>query len=167
MLPPRRPTQTRTAIIAYLSFLAIGLFPTILQMLVSPADRVWASGPLAIFLLWLVAPAVQMMGIVAKYAQARETRSRGSAGALSVRGLVVQAVVFLLVGISFVYRLPMPDPPDDYERHFVVDLREWYWLMGRATINNVIFGLAQGRVAWIASHQKDGNDEGESDPLLA
>jgi hypothetical protein len=56
---------------------------------------------------------------------------------------------------------------EDYDEHLIVNLRDWYWLLGWATINNVIFGLGQGRMAWIASGQGGGEDHGEQDPLLA
>lgn len=53
------------------------------------------------------------------------------------------------------------------DAHFIVNLRDWHWLLGWATINNVIFGLGQGRLAWIASRQRGGDGQGEQDPLLA
>jgi len=96
-----------------------------------------------------------------------ETKSRGETGALSVQGLVVQAAVFLLVGFSFVYRLTLLGEPEDFDEHLIVNLRDWYWLLGWATINNVIFALGQGLLAWIASRQSGGEDHGEQDPLLA
>lgn len=160
-------THNKVAFTAYLSFLAVTLLPTILQELIPQEERMFVSMFLGALLLWLVAPTVQVLGIVAQWVQARETRSRGETGALSVQGLVVQAVVFLLVGFSFVYRLALRGEPEDFDEHFIVNLRDWYWLLGWATINNVIFGLGQGRLAWIASRQRGGDGQGEQDPLLA
>jgi hypothetical protein len=79
-------------------------------------------------LLFMIGPVVQLLGIAAMRAQARETRSRGSAGALSVQSLVIQAVIFLLVGISFAFRLK--PPAEALNEHFIVNVREWYWLVG-------------------------------------
>jgi uncharacterized membrane protein len=115
-------------------------------------------------LLFMVGPVVQLLGVAAMSAQARESRSRGSAGALSVQGLAVQAVVFLLVGISFAFKLKLP--AEELNEHFIVNLRDWYWLVGWATINNVVFALAQGWLAWIVLRLGDGED-GERDGLLA
>ena len=42
---------------------------------------------------------------------------------------MIQAVVFLLVGLSFVYRLALLGEPEDFEEHFVVNLRAWYWFL--------------------------------------
>jgi hypothetical protein len=112
----------------------------------------------------MVGTVVQLLSIAAMRAQARETRSRGSAGSLSVQSQVMQAVVFLLVGISFAFRLELP--AEALDEHFIVNVREWYWLVGWATINNVMFALAQGWLAWIVSRLGDG-DDGERDALLA
>jgi hypothetical protein len=112
----------------------------------------------------MVGPVVQLLGITAMRAQVRETESRGSAGALSVQSLVIQAVVFLLVGLPFAFGLELP--AEALDEHFIVNVREWYWLVGWATINNVIFALAQGWLAWIVSRLGDG-DDGERDALLA
>lgn len=163
-LPPYRPAQTRTAIVMYLSFLAVSLIPAIGAAFIPAEDRELINGLILGIMLYLVGPAVQVLGFAAFSAQARETRSRGSVGALSVQGLVIQTVVFLLVGISFVFRLKLPS--EALDEHFIVNLRMWYWTVGWATLNNVIFGLAQGWLAWIASRLRNG-DRSEYDALLA
>lgn len=163
-LPPYRPAQTRTAIVEYLSFLAISLVPAIGEAFIPAEDRELTTGLILGIMLYLIGPAVQVLGFAAFSAQARETRSRGSIGGLSVQGLVIQAVVYLLVGIPFVFRLKLPSEASD--EHFTVNLRMWYWTVGWATLNNVIFGLAQGWLAWIASRQRNG-DHSECNALLA
>ena len=169
MAPPRAD-QKRFATIAYLSFLAVSLFPVIGETLIefdSDTDREWYEvlflGPM----LYLVGPMVQILGFAALRAQAREIRSRSSdtADALSVRGLIAQAVIFLLVGVSFVFRIRVPS--EELDEHLIVNLRMWYWTVGWATINNVIFAVAQGVLAWMAWHRKeDGNNISERSALL-
>jgi uncharacterized membrane protein len=152
------------AVDTYLSFLAISLIPAVGQALIPREEREIITALFLCTLLFMVGPVVQLLGIAAMRAQARETRSRGSADALSVQSLVIQAVVFLLVGSSFASRLKLP--AEALNEHFIVNVREWYWLVGWATINNVIFALAQGWLAWIVSRLGDG-DDGERNALLA
>jgi hypothetical protein len=155
---------------AYMSFLAVSLLPVIGEKLVqfdSDTDREWYGvlflGPM----LYVVGPMVQILGLVALRAQAREIKSRSSetVDALSMRGLVAQAAIFLLVGISFVFRIRVPS--EELDEHLIVNLRMWYWTVGWATINNLIFTVAQGVLAWIAwRHKHDGGDLSERSALL-
>lgn len=108
--------------------------------------------------MWPVfAPMVQVLAFDAFRAQSIETRSRGSGGALDVQGMVIQAVVFLLVGISFLYRFRMPSEGWNVIEHWFFHVQDWYWMFGWATINNVIFALGQGRLAWIVWRQQNSN----------
>ena len=102
------------------------------------------------------------MGGAAFIAQAGRVR-QGSDSALSIQGLMIQAMVFFLVGISFLYRYRIP--AEELAEHFIVNLRSWYWRFGWATINNIVFALAQGILAWLVSRQK-GDDAGERTALL-
>jgi hypothetical protein len=157
---------------AYLSFLAISLLPVIGEAVIefdSDTDREWYGVLFIAPMLYLVGPMVQILGFAALRAQALEIRSRNSSdatdSALSVRGLVVQAVVFLLVGISFVWRIRVPT--EELDEHFIVNLQMWYWTVGWATINNVIFAVAQGVLAWMAwRHETVGGNLSERSALL-
>lgn len=131
--------------------------------MIPPDDRVWYSIILVGILLFLLGPLVQVLAIAAFRAQAHETRSRGSADSLSIRRLILQAVVFFLVGISFLFRLRLPSELDE---HFIVNLRTWYSRVGWATTNIVVFALAQGMLAWIASRQGDGYQNDRNALLL-
>lgn len=133
-------------------------------------DALYIVGPM----LYLIGPIVQILGFAALWAQASEMkRSRSSDGnatddALSVRGLVAQAVVSLLVGLSFVWRMRIPEESTGY---WIVDLRYWYWSVGFATINNLIFAVVQGLLALIAwRHEFHGHGDrgsvGERSALL-
>lgn len=168
-LPPNRPGQTRFAIAAFISFLAVSLLPVIGDTLIefeSDSDHEW-YGALFVLgpMLYFFGPMVQILGLAALRAQAREIRSRDSdmADAVSIQGLIAQAVVFLLVGVSFVFRIRLPS--EELDEHFIVNLRTWYWTVGWATINNLIFAVAQGVLAWIAWSHKGGN-LGERTALL-
>lgn len=175
-LPPFRPAKTRFATIAYLIFLVISLGPTIAEPIimldpVSRSDRGWYETLYIVGPMYLMGPIVQILGFAALWAQASEIkRPRSSDGnatddALSVQGLVVQAVVFLLVGLSFVWRMRLPE--EELDEHFIVNLRTWYWTFGWATVNNVIFAVTQGVLALIAWRNKDdGGNLSERSALL-
>lgn len=128
-----------------------------------PEERDWPSALLEFFWLFLLGPAIQLLGVAAFVVQAWRVK-QGSDSALSVQGLAIQAVVFFLVGISFLYRYRIP--PEELNEHFIVNLRSWYWRWGWTTINNVVFALAQGILAWLVSRRK-GDDADERTALLS
>lgn len=168
-LPPSRPGQTRFAIIAYLAFLAVSLGPVIGETLIefdSMSDRGWFEALYIAPMLYVLGPVVQILALGAFWSQASEMkRSQSLDDALSTRGLAVQAVVFLLVGISFVWRMMIP--VEELNEHFIVNLRMWYWTVGWATIDNLIFAVVQGVLAWIAWRQRGhGGDVRERSALL-
>lgn len=150
------------AVTAYLSTLTVTLIPAIGMILIPPEERDWPSAILEYFWLFLFGPAIQLLGVAAFIAQAWRVR-QGSDSALSIQGLMIQAMVFFLVGISFLYRYRIP--PEELAEHFIVNLRSWFWRFGWATINNIVFALAQGILAWLVSRQK-GDDAGERTALL-
>ncbi|SMQ45154.1 unnamed protein product [Zymoseptoria tritici ST99CH_3D7] len=153
-LPPQRTARKGGLMIAYLLFLSITLLPTIMVAFESEEDQDqgWASDLLVGALVYLVAPGVQAIGVLAFIAQARETFRHHGSGSLSVRGLFMQAAVFSLVGISFMFRLKLP--AENWKYYLPNVLREWYWLVGWATLNNLIFALAQGVLGWILVRQQ-------------
>lgn len=163
-LPPHRPAQSRVAITSYLSYLTISLVPAIAQAFISLEDRELLTAILVGTLLYLFSPIVQLLGFAALTVQARGTISRGSAGALSIKGLVLQAVIYLLVGISFLFRLRMPS--EELDEHWIVNVRDWYWTVGWATVNNVIFAVNQGILTCVVLRR--GREEpDESSALLS
>ena len=106
---------------------------------------------------------MQLLGVATFVVQARRVK-QGSGSPLSIQGLTIQAVVYLLVGVSFLYRYRIP--PEELDKHFIVNLRSWYWWWGWATIYNVVFALSQGTLAWLVSRRK-GDAAGERTALLS
>jgi uncharacterized protein with PQ loop repeat len=151
---PSRKGPKAVAIIVYLAFFFITMVPTILLAFDDyDEDNGWTSmvfGLVLGFLTDLVAPFVQLAGLLAFLPQARSIYKHHGTGSISVRGLFVQAVVFLLVGISFIFRLKLP--AKSWRNDHPVS--QWYEVVGWATINNLIFALAQGLLGWIAVVQK-------------
>lgn len=166
-LPPHRPVRKRLVVTAYWSFITVTLLPAIGMTLIPPEDREWPATILEYCWLFLLGPVIQLLGIAAFMVQAWRTR-RDSNSALRVQGLTIQAVVFFLVGISFLFRYRVP--PEELDEHFIVNLRSWYWRFGWATINNVVFAFAQGILAWLVSRRKSRRkdyDAGERTALLS
>ena len=126
-------------------------------------DREWPAAILEYCWLFLLGPAIQLLGVAAFMVQAWRSR-QGSNGTLSIQGLAIQAVVFLLVGISFLFRYRIS--PEEMDEHFIVNLRSWYWRLGWATINNAVFALAQGMLALLMSRRRD-SDTSEQTALLS
>ena len=163
-LPPHRPAKNKVAIASFVSYLALTLIPALVEAFISSEERILYTAMLVGTMLFLFGPLVQLLGFAAMRVQARETIARGSAGALSVRGLVVQAVMFLLIGISFAFRLRLHT--EELDKHWNVNAQDWYWKVGWVTINNVVFALVQDVLAYIAFRQGD-PDSGERSALLS
>jgi hypothetical protein len=153
---------------SYLTFVVISLVPTIAEQLIDFSSDTMSDHDVFDVLyvmmpMFVLGPIVQILGFVALCAQAIgiKSRSPGTQDALSVKGLLVQAVVFLLVGLSFLWRLRIPED-EEWSGYWLADLRRWYWRVGSATLNNLIFAVVQGVLAWIAWRYKgDGGEIGE------
>lgn len=84
------------------------------------------------------------------------------ASALNIIGLATQAAVFILLAISWNFRVYFSDrfygKPFDFER--------WYEIMGWAPIDNAIFAIVQFILFCLASRNlKGGSSQREKEPL--
>ena len=149
---------------AYLAFLGITLVPTLVEATIPQKERVFYTMMLSgIFVL--LGPIVQILGVAAGIAQARKINSTHMPHALSLLGLVVQSAVFLAVGVSFIFRFRLPDQYWDRPVRFA--LKDWYWRVGWATVNNIIFALVQGMLAALVWWRRRNSSNDETAPLLA
>lgn len=92
-------------------------------------------------------PVVTVIGLVSVVAQVCEKSPRTSPEALSIAGLVMQLVVFTLVGISWLFRLTMPD--DYWRMSSMRALMTWYQLVGWAAVDNLVFAFVQAILLFI------------------
>lgn len=143
------------ATITYAFFLLISLGPVILFAL-HPGRHVdfeWSAalffGSHSIF----VNPIVSFLAIVAFFSQAPAAR------ALDCMSLVMQAVVFALVAISWIYRVKNPLESVDYFSWNA--LVSWYQLVGWAAVDNAIYAIVQFLLLWCHLRQA-GNHVGIS-----
>ena len=86
-------------------------------------------------------------------------------GGLSIKGLATQAVVFILMGISWTWRMTIND----------VTWVEWYEFVGYPAVDNFLFGVVQALllayVTWWRAPNAEGGAQGhgapgETSPLL-
>lgn len=152
---------------AYLAFVVVSLVPTIAEQFIdfsndTMSEHDWFDVLYVMMPMFVLGPIVQILGFVALWAQAAEIKSRspGAEDALSVKGLLGQAVVFLLVGLSFLWRMRIPGE-EGWSGYWLADLGGWYWSVGFATLDNLIFAVVQGVLAWIAWRYHDKGDGGE------
>ncbi|KAI1080219.1 hypothetical protein F5B20DRAFT_570592 [Whalleya microplaca] len=105
-----------------------------------------------------ISPVVTAVGVLALFPQRREIRSRSDPGALSTRTLALQAGVFAVVGLSWLWRLPSPGG---------MPFTSWYPLAGWAPVNYIIFAAVQGILWWFATRQGRVKEaDGETQTLL-
>lgn len=163
--PPSRPSVKRTIIAIYIAFLLISLTPVIFESTLPPPgtdpnhDRRWVSAIFSYTHSILVNPIVTAIAVAALFPQAHETWSRSDPGALSVRALAAQAVVFAVVAFCWPLRMTLP---------LGVGFITWYQLIGWAAVDNLVFAIVQA-VLWLISRRAglSGSIEGEeTTPLI-
>ena len=149
-LPPSRQLLKATVCIAYSTFLLISLVPVAFEStLPNDSNRGWFSALFGGYHSFYISPVVTLLGIASLYFQARETLSGTSNGAISLRGLASQAIIFTLVGFTWIFRLTA-------SRDFFKGLTplraliEWYQLVGWAAVDNLIFAFVQAVLFCIA-----------------
>lgn len=136
----------------------------------SNQDRKWFDGLFTGFHIMFLNPPITLLGVVSLYPQARaiRRRPRGSGpGALSLVGLAAQAVLFLLLGLTWSGRLAWGYPI--FGRAF----SSWFQMVGYVPVDHVIFAAVQCVLLYIAvrhSGWQVRDDEAdiasERDPLL-
>jgi hypothetical protein len=81
--------------------------------------------------------------------------------ALSITGLAVQSALFILVGITWVWRYSIT----------ASNVSDWYEFVGFMAVDNILFGLVQAVLFVFASRRPRGDGErgesSETDPLLS
>lgn len=113
-------------------------------------------------------PVVTFLAASALYPQSRVILGRQpgeSLGGFSITGLWLQAVVFAVVALFLVYRVPwtLYEGPGPEEGEF-----GWYRMVGWAAVNNAIFAVVQSFLFsmarwWMAILGATGSD---TEPLL-
>ncbi|KAE8386118.1 hypothetical protein BDV23DRAFT_190295 [Aspergillus alliaceus] len=167
---PAYPRRKTFIIGIYIAFLSISLLAAVLYILTNPCgasrgSQCWLD---AIFLgshLIFVNPVVTLLAIAALPAQLLELKQHGHA-ALSLTGLASQAVIFAVLGLSWIFRVRLD--------HNLSDLfwtwgsfTSWYQLVGWAAVDNLVFAVVQGILFLVVLRGKrTALAKGENEPLL-
>lgn len=167
---PRSVPVSASAI--YICYLLISLVPIIVVSASAGPneDRKWFDALFTGFHILFFNPPITILGIASLYPQAREIlrRPRGSGpGALSLAGLAAQAMLFLLLGLTWSVRLVWPYPA--FGRAF----RSWFQMVGYVPFDYIIFAVVQAILLYIAVRQNgwharvdEAHPASETDPLL-
>ncbi|KAJ4375997.1 hypothetical protein N0V83_001277 [Neocucurbitaria cava] len=129
---------------------------------------------------WADLPFVTIMGIneycinpvitiatgVAFALQAGTARETQGPSALNQTTLLLQAVVFLALAVSWPFRIKVPQNLRSQGNLWL--LQDWYPLVGWTCINNAVIAIGQGIVLYAASRRADSGvePEGERQALL-
>lgn len=146
-------------IIAYALYIPISIVPPILDILYGfPSPDHTYANPLTsgIFFLsmCLLNPLVTVLVVYAVFSQLREIKSARSPelpsspdNALSILGLVVQAIVFTAVAFTWIWRVPIENARLGWGGSWPVvaldNLMYWYDLVGFPAFDNGVFAMGQ------------------------
>ena len=139
-----------TAIAVFTFFFLISAVPLIADAITPhdqhpyDQDRKWFIAFFEFAHIFVLTPIITILAAAALLVQARsigpDTR------ALSLEGLVAQAIVFSLLALSWLWRLRWPGPD--------VVMAEWYQCVGFVAVDHIVFALVQAVLLWIAVRRR-------------
>ncbi|KAL4884956.1 hypothetical protein BJY04DRAFT_214839 [Aspergillus karnatakaensis] len=138
-------------------------------------NRIWVAAFWYYYHSIFLFPVISILGLVAIYLQSKTVqRSANFPASLSFRGLQLQAVIFLFVALSWVWRITFPWEKVEYVSFNV--LRVWFEMIGWIATDNAIFAVGQGVILLLAlrrlrmteADEDPGSprDDRETEPLL-
>lgn len=158
----------------YTSFLLISIVPLIYNAIFPIDDegwRFWSAMFYAVHSM-LIYPILTVLGVWGIYRQACEIFVVPFPNALSLQGLAIQAIIFTLVSVTWIFSLPFP-----YEKIGGIrglrwaNFSAWYGDIGWIIINSFVFALGQAvlfLLAWHHSSSRQATTQrgSETEPLL-
>lgn len=166
-----RRTCLCTSYTAFLLVSIVLLFIHAVSHMDCEARRWWSAIYFALhsMLLWPITTFLCRLSI---YRQAREILAVPFPNSLSLQGLAVQAVVFTLVSVVWIWCLPFP-----YEHHLKGHMMSWnlfiiwYGSIGWVIVGSFIFAIGQGMLLALALRHASSDKlmmqrGGETEPLL-
>jgi hypothetical protein len=168
---PSDLSHTKTWPLAiYTGFLLVSIIPLLLDLLFGDIshpheERNWLLAFFSIPHVFLINPLSTLLCFLSFFPQASVVK-RGSFPALSLISLVIQSVVFALVGISWLGRLNFGSPEDTF--------LGWYLIFGWPAVDNFLFATVQATLFCFAIHWRwrlgpefqSNNQPNEASPLL-
>lgn len=123
----------------------------------------WLSGLLAALHALCLNPLATVLQIAAAFPQLRQLNSQSDLGALSIKSLGFQALLFLVLAISWPLRIFLNE---GVRWPFQMNLISWYQLIGWAPVNSLIFAIVQGLLWHRATQLEHESWPGETERLL-
>ncbi|KAH8709945.1 hypothetical protein GQ44DRAFT_742971 [Phaeosphaeriaceae sp. PMI808] len=154
----------------YLIFLLISIVPAMVDAITRADDKNLGKLEIKLFIAahYVIMPwLITFFNVVALFFQATKILSLPPNQALSLKGLAAQAVIFALLGITWVSRVRFPY--NDYTGVTGNFLMDWFRLVGWTVVDSIIFSIGQAVLLWIilcrvALGKK--TTKGETEPLL-
>lgn len=143
------------ALAAYTTFLLISIIPLLIIAALSPSHGdtgyEMLMGLIAFIHQLDFSPVMPIAEGVAFLRQARHITSIQFPNALSLSGLAIQAVVFSVVAITWIWRIWFPYELDIHPiRDF---LPAWYEFIGCFVVDNIVFAAGQLVILWLAIYR--------------
>lgn len=114
-------------------------------------------------------PIITALGVLSVYRQAREIFAVTFPNALSLHSLGMQAAVFTLVSVAWIWSLPFPYEMSSGEVNWNI-FSVWYGTIGWVIVNSFVFALGQAVLLVLVlrrwSSDKVTIQGGEIEPLL-
>ncbi|KAJ5082049.1 hypothetical protein N7532_011092 [Penicillium argentinense] len=130
--------------------------------------RKWWSAMYFILHMMLLWPVITFLGCFSIYRQAQEIRAVSFPKSLSLQGRAVQAIVFTLVSVAWIWCLPFPY--EDLKGHMNWNtFTIWYGSIGWVKVNRFIFAIGQAILLALALRRRSSDSiqrEGETEPLI-
>jgi hypothetical protein len=123
----------------------------------------WTSAALQFYFACFVPISTGLMGF-SILPQKRIIKKQGVPEGLSPNTLLLQAILFPLLGISWIWRLPISG--ETWELPLPKALLKWYFTAGWSTVDALIFGSVQGYLYWVYKKAHKLSEAGERRPLL-
>lgn len=158
----------------YASFLLVSIIPVIADAIL-PIEhkdlRFWSAVFYAVHCT-LIYPILTAIGVWGIYRQARKILTVRFPNALSLQGLAMQAIVFTLVSVTWIWGLPFPYEKFDGQRDFNWTMFTiWYGAIGWIIVDSFVFALGQAVLLLLALHRSSSGKAtiqpgSEAEPLL-
>lgn len=155
---------------SYISFLLVSVIPLIIDA-ASPFDdpHEMFAGLFFGFHSMLFWPIITILGCLSLYRQAQEIFAVPFPNSLSLQGLLLQAIAFIVLSVAWIWCLPFP-----YEKakgHWDEGaFSAWYFSIGWIVVDTFIFAFGQALLFVLASRRASSDEsmprEGETEPLL-
>ena len=171
VLPPHQETSKAAAVMIYIPWLLITLFPAIDCVYNSrdPDENQWEVALTGLLHAFVLAPLATIFGVASLAPQVRLIYSRSDRGVISVIGLAVQAAVFALNASLWPFRVSFDWEGWSKQDHGFDLVVRWYSCVGFVAIDTGVFAIVQGVLLAIMLSRQRGHSisSPETEPLLS